>query len=60
LAGHPLSPIAAALQYFFLPRFPPTQQGSRREGTRWIEEEERIKEMGYPHLLQIFLRENPR
>jgi hypothetical protein len=56
----PSPPIAAALQYFFLPRSPPTQQGSRRGGTRWIEEEERIKEMCYPHRLQIFLRENPR
>jgi hypothetical protein len=36
-------------------RSPPTQQGSRRGGARWIEEEERIKEMFYPHLLQIFL-----
>jgi hypothetical protein len=35
-------------------RSPPTQQGSRR-GARWIEDEERIKEMFYPHLLQIFL-----
>jgi hypothetical protein len=33
----------------------PTQQGSRRGGARWIEEEERIKEMFYPHFLQIFL-----
>jgi hypothetical protein len=32
------------------------QQGSRREGASWIEEEERTNEMFYPHLfLQIFL-----
>jgi hypothetical protein len=52
------SPHMAATHHFFLlPRSPPspTQQGSRRGGARWIEEEERIKEMFYPHLLQIFL-----
>jgi hypothetical protein len=31
-----------------LPLDPPTQQGSRRGGARWIEEEERIKEMFFP------------
>jgi hypothetical protein len=32
------------------------QQASGREGARWIEEEERTKEMFYPHLfLKIFL-----
>jgi hypothetical protein len=37
-------------------RSPPTQQGSRRGGARWIEEEDRTKEMFYSHLfLQIFL-----
>jgi hypothetical protein len=49
----PLSPHLAAPPPS--PLQPPMQQGSRRGGARWIEEEERIKEMFYPHLLQIFL-----
>jgi hypothetical protein len=35
----------------------PTQQGSRRGGARWIEEEERIKEMFYPPSIADFLGE---
>jgi hypothetical protein len=31
LAGRPLSPIAAALQYFFLPRSPPLPHSKDRE-----------------------------
>jgi hypothetical protein len=46
------SPLAAApypLHGSLLPLDPPpTQQGSRRGGARWIEEEERIKEMFFP------------
>jgi hypothetical protein len=58
LAACPPSPLQPPSTASSSLEISPTQQGSRRGGARWIEEEERIKEMFYPHLLQISL-ENP-
>jgi hypothetical protein len=53
------SPLAAALyplHGFLLPLDLPHVARIERGGASWIEEEERTKEMFYPHLfLQIFL-----
>jgi hypothetical protein len=60
LAGRPSPPMAAILHCFLLPRSSPKQQGARRGGSRWIEEEERIKEMFYPISSCKFSWGNPR